>query len=344
MSAPRQSPGTARAGVNPAPETPKDLVLIADSDAEVAEFLAGRLRADGFDTALARDGYQTLAGIALGRPGIVLLEVDLPFIDGLALTRQLRSDPATASLPIILVCARPTSADKIAGLKAGADDYVAKPFDPAEVSARIASAIRRHREVRESSPLTGMPGNDRILRELTSWISRGDPFALCYIDIDHFKAVNDVYGFVRGDEFIRGLAACVYAAAGDAGAAPVFLGHVGGDDFTILCAPEHARPVTEFLNERFADRVRQLCDPIDVERGYIEHSDRSRRVTRSRLPTLSIGVALSTHRRFTDAHEAVAEATALKSIAKSHAGSYTAFPEGRIPSVGRRPVFWSEER
>lgn len=340
MSSPRPTPADARSET----ESTRDLVLIADSDAEVAEFLAGRLRADGFDTALARDGYQALAGIALRRPGIVLLEAGLPFIDGLALTRQLRSDPATASLPIILVCAQPTSADKIAGLKAGADDYVAKPFDPAEVSARIDSAIRRHREIRESSPLTGMPGNDRILRELSSWIKRGDPFALCYIDIDHFKAVNDVYGFVRGDEFIRGLAECVYLAAGDAGAAPVFLGHVGGDDFTILCTPEHARPVTGFLNDHFAARVRQLCDPLDVERGYIEHTDRSRRVARSRLPTLSIGVALSTHRHFGDAYEAVAEATALKSVAKSHAGPYVAFPSGKPPSARRRPVFWIDDR
>ncbi|MCH7230039.1 response regulator [Glycomyces sp. L485] len=322
---------------------PSELVLIADSDPEMAEFLAARLRADGFDTALARDGYQALAGIALRRPGIVLLEADLPFIDGLALTRQLRADPATASLPIILVCAQPTSADKIAGLKAGADDYIAKPFDPAEVSARIGSAIRRHREIRESSPLTGMPGNDRILRELSSWIRRGDPFALCYIDIDHFKAVNDVYGFVRGDEFIKGLAECVYTAAGDAGAAPVFLGHVGGDDFTILCTPEHARPVTDFLNDHFAVRVRQLCDPNDVQRGYIEHTDRSRRITRSRLPTLSIGVALSTKRRFTDPYEAVAEATALKSVAKSHAGPYVAFPDGKPPSAKKRPVFWRKD-
>ncbi|WP_100444868.1 response regulator [Glycomyces xiaoerkulensis] len=323
------------------PSSPPDLVLIADSDPELSEFLAAKLRADGFDTALARDGYQALAGIALRRPVIVMLEAGLPFIDGLALTRQLRADPATASLPIILLCARPTSADTIAGLKAGADDYVAKPFDPAEVSARVGAAIRRHREIREASPLTGMPGNDRILRELTSWIKRGDPFALCYIDIDKFKAVNDVYGFVRGDEFIKGLAECVYLAVGDAGAAPVFLGHVGGDDFTVLCVPEHARPVTEHLNGHFGLRVRRLCDPADVERGYIAHADRaSGRMTRSRLPTLSVGVALSTYKRFGDAYEAVAEATALKSIAKSHSGSYVAFPDGRAPGAKRRPVFW----
>ncbi|GAB3228007.1 response regulator [Glycomyces halotolerans] len=338
------SPPAAPTGASAGARSPKDLVLIADSDPEVAEFLAARLRADGFDTALARDGYQALAGIALRRPGIVLLEAGLPFIDGLALTRQLRADPATASLPIILVCAQPTSADKIAGLKAGADDYIAKPFDPAEVCARIGAAIRRHREIRESSPLTGMPGNDRILRELSSWIKRGDPFALCYIDIDHFKAVNDVYGFVRGDEFIKGLAECVYQAAGDAGAAPVFLGHVGGDDFTILCTPEHAGPVTEFVNEHFALRVRQLCDPLDVDRGYIEHRDRNGRFGRSHLPTLSIGVALSTRRRFNNAYEAVAEATALKSVAKSHTGPFVAFPDGKAPSANRRPVFWTDDR
>jgi diguanylate cyclase (GGDEF)-like protein len=320
-----------------------ELVLIADADTDITEYLAARLRSDGFDTALARDGYQALAAIALRRPVIVLLEVTLPVIDGLALTRQLRADPATASLPIILMRANPTSADKIAGLRVGGDDYIAKPFDAAEVSARIDSAIRRHREVRESSPLTGMPGNDRILRELSSWIRRGDPFALCYIDIDHFKAVNDVYGFVRGDEFIRGLAECLYLAASDAGAAPVFLGHVGGDDFTILCSPDHVEATTTFLNEHFTARVKALCDPADAARGYIEHADRSRHTVRSRLPTLSIGVALSTRRAFADPHEAVAEATALKSVAKSHPGFHVAYPDGKIPTQRRRPAFWSND-
>ncbi|MFC4336859.1 GGDEF domain-containing response regulator [Salininema proteolyticum] len=326
----------------------KDLVLIADADPQIAQYLAERLRHDGFDTALARDGYQTLASIAVRRPSILVIERDIPFIDGLALTGQLRADPATASLPIMLTQANSSAADTIAGLKTGADDVVAKPFDPAEVSARIGSAIRRHREIREASPLTGMPGNDRILREVTAWIRRAHPFALAYIDIDNFKAVNDVYGFVRGDEFIKALAEATYSAAADSGAAPVFLGHVGGDDFAILARPEDIDAVTRFLLGHFGNRVLKLSDEKDVRAGYIEYIDRNGHPSRSSLPTLSIGVALSTHRNFADAHEAVAEATTLKGQAKSHMGDYVAYsgtpgsqpPETPVYRPGR-PVFWS---
>ncbi|WP_025274842.1 GGDEF domain-containing response regulator [Haloglycomyces albus] len=328
---------------NADPTPGEDLVLIADSDAHVAQYLAERLRHDGFDTALARDGYQTLASIAVRRPSILIIERDIPFIDGLALTGQLRADPATASLPIVFTQARLTAAETIVALKTGADDVVAKPFDPAEVSARIGSAIRRHREVREASPLTGMPGNDRILREVTAWIRRAYPFALAYIDIDNFKAVNDVYGFVRGDEFIRALAEATYSAAADSGAAPVFLGHVGGDDFAILARPDDIDATIRFLIGNFRQHVIDLADDKDVEVGYIDFTDRNGNPARSALPTLSIGVALSTKRNFADAHEAVAEASNLKGKAKSHIGDYIAYSTAPSDTVHRpgRPVFWS---
>ncbi|HIV57923.1 MAG TPA: response regulator [Candidatus Stackebrandtia faecavium] len=311
--------------MTPASETPSELVLIVDSDVELAEYLAGQLRENGFDTSIVRDGYQALAQISRRRPDLVLMEVELPLIDGLELTRQLRGDPMTASLPVIMLSFRGLSADRITGLTVGADDYIVKPFDAAEVIARVRSAMRRHREIREVSPLTGLPGNARILGEIAEWVHRGEPFALGYIDIDQFKGVNDAYGFVRGDEFIQSLAGSLHRAVLAAGPPHAFIGHVGGDDFIFMSDLLLVTPITRHAIAEFETRAADLCDPDDAINGYIECKDRQGNPVRSRLPTLSIGVALSGQRHFADPREVVAVATEMKTVAKSHQGSYVAY-------------------
>ena len=136
----------------------------------------------------------------------------MPRIDGLELTRRLRANPMTAALPIIMLTAKGMTVDKVIGLTAGADDYMVKPFDTSELVARVESTLRRNQEYREVSPLTGLPGNTRILREITDRVRSGADYAVCYVDIDRFKSVNDVYGFGRGDEFIGALARSLHRA------------------------------------------------------------------------------------------------------------------------------------
>lgn len=310
-------------------DTQAELVLVVDSDAELAEYLSGQLRENGFDASMARDGYQALAQISRRRPDLVLMEIDVPLIDGLELVRHLRGDPMTANLPVIIVSHRGLSADRIAGLTTGADDYIVKPFDAAEVVARVRSALRRHREIREVSPLTGLPGNARILAEIADWVRRGEPFALGYIDIDQFKSVNDAYGFVRGDEFIQSLAGSLHRAAQAAGPPHAFIGHVGGDDFIFMADMLLVAPITRHAIAEFETRAAALCDETDAENGYIETLDRQGKAIRARLPTLSIGVALSGQRHFSDSREVVAVATEMKSVAKSYPGSHVAYDRRR---------------
>src|SRR5207247_7385078 len=138
------------------------------------------------------------------------------------------------------------------GLSSGADDYIIKPFDPVELLARVKGTLRRAREMRALSPLTGLPGNIRVQEEIRRRVGEEQPFALLYADLDHFKAYNDNYGFVRGDRAIQSLARLVtetvHEVAGPAG----FVGHVGGDDFVLLVEPDQA--------EVLAKSLCQTCD------------------------------------------------------------------------------------
>jgi diguanylate cyclase (GGDEF)-like protein len=278
---------------------------------------------------VAHEGETAFAIARERRPDLAVLDLMMPGVDGLELTRRMRSDPTTSGVPIIMLTAKGLTVDKVVGLTAGADDYVVKPFDTTELIARIRATLRRSKEFRELSPLTGLPGNTRILHEVGQRSSRGADFAVGHVDIDRFKTVNDLYGFGRGDEFIVALAKCLQEAAAAAGDPPAFVGHVGGDDFVIVCAPHQVRPLTEWAVTAFIQAADRLYDPMDAERGYVEITDRRGDVHQANLVTLSIGVALSDQRAYANAREMVAAASEMKTVAKGQPGSYVAVDRRR---------------
>jgi diguanylate cyclase (GGDEF)-like protein len=304
--------------------SPRDLILVVDDDEDIARFVQVNLEVEGFGVLVAHEGETAFELAREHRPDLAVVDLMMPGVDGLELTRRMRSDPGTSGVPIIMLTAKGLTVDKVVGLTAGADDYVVKPFDTTELVARIRSTLRRSKEFRELSPLTGLPGNTRILQEVTQRSSRGEPFAVGHVDIDRFKAVNDLYGFGRGDEFIVALAKCLLEAAAAAGDPPTFIGHVGGDDFVIVCTPDQIRPVTESAVNGFNRAADGLYDPESAARGYVELTDRRGDVHRANLVTLSIGVALSTLRPLANAREMVAAASEMKTVAKGQPASYVA--------------------
>ncbi|MFD0586040.1 GGDEF domain-containing response regulator [Dactylosporangium darangshiense] len=304
----------------------RDVILVVDDDADIARFIEVNLNLEGFDTLLAHDGATALALILEYKPALAVVDWMMPQLNGLELTRRLRADPMTASMPVILLTARGQTADKVIGLQAGADDYLVKPFDTLELVARVRSTLRRNQENREVSPLTGLPGNTRILREITDRARAGSDFAVSHVDIDRFKPVNDVYGFARGDEFIISLARALHRAVVEVGLPPAFLGHIGGDDFLVVCTPEQLKELTTKAILEFQAASDALYDPVDAERGYIEVISRAGEVQQPNLVTLSIGVAIGTPEsgNFTDPREIIAIATEMKKVAKKHNGNYVA--------------------
>jgi diguanylate cyclase (GGDEF)-like protein len=303
---------------------PGDLVIVVDDDEDIARFIEVNLKLQGYRVILAHDGESALQLIEAHRPALAIVDWMMPKLDGLDLTKRLRASPMTAPMPIILLTARGQTADKVIGLTAGADDYLVKPFDTLELVARVRSTLRRNQEYREVSPLTGLPGNTRILREITDRVRAGADYAVCHVDIDRFKSVNDAYGFARGDEFITALARALHRAVVEVGLPPAFLGHVGGDDFIVVCSPDQVRTMTERAVLDFEAAADALYDPVDAERGFLELVKRSGDRIQANLVTLSIGVAQSTNGRYSDPREVVAVASEMKTVAKKYDGSYVA--------------------
>jgi two-component system response regulator ResD len=143
------SPNFYPGGVT-APETPSGKVLVVDDDEAIRVLLTRYLEMEGFSVEQVRDGGAVLAAIAASKPDLVLLDLMLPTQDGLDILTRLRRD---SDVPVILLTARGSEADRILGLKLGADDYVVKPFSPGELTARINSVLRRTRTTSPQSVL-----------------------------------------------------------------------------------------------------------------------------------------------------------------------------------------------
>jgi DNA-binding response OmpR family regulator len=183
-------------------------VLIADDDPDILAVVQVNFELEGFEVETAVDGEDALQKATANPPHVIVLDIMMPRMDGLTALHRLRSQASTGNIPIILLTARGLPEDRVRGLELGADDYITKPFDINELVARVRAVVRRTQAARDLSPLTGLPGNFKITGEVEERISTGRDFALVHGDLDNFKAFNDHYGFMRGDEVIRFCAKC----------------------------------------------------------------------------------------------------------------------------------------
>jgi diguanylate cyclase (GGDEF)-like protein len=296
-------------------------ILIVDDEPDIAALVALNLEAEGYECHRASRGDDAL-DLALDlRPDLVILDLMLPGVDGVEVCRQLRKDPRTATAGIIMLTAKSLREDRLAGLEAGADDYVDKPFDVDELVARVQASLRRARQLRATSPLTGLPGNFEIEARIDAMLADGTAFALLHVDLDGFKAYNDHYGFVRGDRAIVLTARAMQQACEAVECDESFIGHIGGDDFVVVCDVEQAEEVARQIVGHFDEQVDSLYDPEDRATGFIELADRTGRMHRYPFLSVSIGIASSDVRAFTSSAEAAAVAVELKRFAKAAHGS-----------------------
>jgi diguanylate cyclase (GGDEF)-like protein len=296
-------------------------LLVVDDDPFIARLLEIELKAAGYDVRVASDGEQALAAAQERPPHLVLADVMMPNMDGFELTRRLRQDPRTATAAVIMLTARGLSADKLEGFALGADDYIVKPFDTPELLARIRGVLNRASDARSTSPMTGLAGNVAIEDEIERRVAAGEPFAILYIDLDGFKAFNDRYGFLRGDEVIKETARVVEEAAGQVAAADAFVGHAGGDDFVAVVPPEQATAAAQQIIQSFDEMAPALYDVDDRANGYIEVTNRRGDLARFPIMTLSIGIATTDKRMFRHYAEAVTVAMEMKQFTKQTGAS-----------------------
>lgn len=295
----------------------KARILVADDEPHIRRILRFLLEQEGFEVQIAADGEEAWKAVAGFQPDLVLLDVMMPRMDGFAVLDIIRAGFETARLPVILLTAKGEVSDRVRGLRGGANDYIVKPFEPDELLLRVSNLLETTRREREANPLTGLPGNRAIEREIERRLATGRDFGFMYIDIDRFKSFNDHYGYSRGDRAISFVAGILIGCSQKFGSGDDFVGHVGGDDFVVATSAEGGEDLAKRIIEEFDHGVGELHDAEDWARGFLEVESRNGMITRFPLITLTIALICNISGRFTHPVELSDTLAELKRFGKT---------------------------
>jgi diguanylate cyclase (GGDEF)-like protein len=296
-------------------------ILVVEDDVSLRTILRMQLERAGYEVRAAQDGEEALRMVDEDMPDLILLDVMMPGMNGYEVCHALKSEVTTANIPVIMLTARSEQEDRIRGLSGGANDYLTKPYEVEELLVRVKNILQWSQLQRAANPLTGLPGNIAIEKELRARLSGKQPFAFLYIDLDNFKAFNDYYSFRKGDEVIKLTASIIVSAVSLEGSGGDFIGHVGGDDFILVVDLGHARAVAEEVIREFEVKVPKLYAPEDRARGYIETHDRAGNASRCPLMTVTIAGVSVRAGEVVHIGEISQKAAELKRLGKQNTGS-----------------------
>jgi diguanylate cyclase (GGDEF)-like protein len=313
-------------------------ILVVEDDRAIANMLQATLQLEGYSTAVARSGEEGLSAALRDVPELILLDLMLPGIDGFAVLRQLRANPKSEHIPVIVLSARHDTMDKVRAFKDRVDDYLTKPFNGDELMARIRARLRPRNA--HLNPLSGLPAGPRIEQAITHQLQSGRPWALLYFDLDNFKAYNDAYGPFKGDEMIKLMGRLAIDVAREWGNPADFVGHFGGDDFMMITTPDRILPLCRALVERWdrESRTTAYYAEADLARGSLYAKDRNTsNYQYFPLVGVSIGVVTNQRRSIDSIEEVSKIAAEVKGKAKLQAGSsyyidQRATPRDQIPT------------
>jgi diguanylate cyclase (GGDEF)-like protein len=296
-------------------------ILIVDDEAPSRRLVEMALRAPGRTFLEAGDGAEALDIAFSVRPDLIILDYDMPVKNGIEVARDLRSHAFTAHVPVIMVSGVEDRETRLAMIRAGVDDSVRKPYDPEELAARVDMALARAARDLQTDPLTRLPGNVATRAELGRRIDARKPFSLCYTDIDTFKGYVDYYGYERASHVIEAFARVIREAVDEAGVGGEFVGHIGGDDFVVIAAPEQARAIGAKCIERFEALVPDFYAEEDRQRGHIVAHDREGREREFGPLTLSVVIVPNSACPLNSPHELADFVARYKARAKRIPGS-----------------------
>jgi DNA-binding response OmpR family regulator len=233
-------------------------IVIAEDDDAIAHMVSMALGDAGYLCLRARDGDEALKLVKAHDPDLLVLDVMMPRVDGHEVARRLKADVMWSRTPILMLTALTGVDNEVTGLEAGADAYMAKPFDLREFGARCKALIRAARRERDRNPTTNLPGSRAIDEEIEGALKSGKPTSVVHIDILNFDTYADTIGIARSEDTVRNLGQWLLDSARGASGGGAFVGHIGGSDFIAVLAPEHAMVFVQGAESAFDGHVATL--------------------------------------------------------------------------------------
>ena len=254
-------------------------------------------------------------------PSLIVINEDAIDRDVIDLCRKIRKDEDNTITPVIVVSSKRSREHRVRILRESVEYFIKKPVDEQYLYYTVKNLNRLLSSNRRVSPLTGLPGNVQIHAELKKRIGRGEAFSVLYVDLDNFKAYNDVYGFLKGDQIIEFTADTIVSLVNSNELENTFVGHIGGDDFVAIVPGTNCEKLCQNIISHFDSNVLRYFTEEDVEKGYIEVANRKGIIEQFPLTSVSIGVVVADKGRFNNILEIGEVGAQVKHAAKSVMGS-----------------------
>ncbi len=278
----------------------KGRILVVEDDIDISKMLRIYFDSQGYEVLVANRGNEALDLCRVKLPNVVVLDIQLPDIDGYEVCRNLRSNTRTSYVPIIFLTQKDERSDKIAGLELGADDYVTKPFDIEELKLRVEGAIRRSLREALTHPVTNLPAGKLIEDQLKQVKDASEPWQLLYFGIRHVDAFKEVVGFSHVNEVLIFLADIIRETVEAHGTLNDFIGQASDNDFIMITSPEAAATICKTVTERFNEESKVFY-PFDIrEKGKVMYEDVDGVMQEADFMKISVGVVSSTDGPFAD--------------------------------------------
>jgi diguanylate cyclase (GGDEF)-like protein len=264
-------------------------ILVVEAEGTITSLLKAALEINSYQTVTVLNGGDAVQFVLREIPHLIVIDLLSPGLDGYGLIRRLRDHPKCMHIPILVVGRAASRAEKIHAFELGIDGYITRPIDADELLAYVRRQLCRMQQT-SLSPLTQLPGGLQLERAIDYKLCSMEPWSILYLDFDHFKAFNDAYGFLAGNDMIILLSRICQGVVYEYGNAEDFVGHIGGDDFLILTTPDRATVIYRQILERYKHESKALYRPEDIQRGSISAIDCKGCPYDIPLVSLSIGI------------------------------------------------------
>lgn len=278
----------------------KGRILVVEDDADISKMLRIYFDSQGYEVLIATRGNDALEVCRTKLPNVIVLDINLPDMDGFEVCRILRSNTRTSYVPIIFLTQRDERSDKISGLELGADDYITKPFDIEELKLRVEGTIRRSLREALTHPVTNLPAGKLIEEQLKSVKESSNAWTLLYFGIRNINAFKEIAGPIQVNEVLIFLADIMRETVEEYGTMNDFIGQASDNDFIILTSTSVASQICQTVSKRF-DAESNVFYPFSIrEAGKVTYQDIDGVSKEADLMKLAVGVVTSNDGPFAD--------------------------------------------
>ncbi len=254
-------------------------------------------------------------------PDLIIVNEDGLEEQTIGICNFIRKDKDNAITPIIVTSSSRNEQHRLEILKNGVEYYIPKPLNEQYFYYTIKNISHLISSNRCISALTGLPGNVQIENELKRRISSKGTYGILYVDLDNFKAYNDKYGFMNGDEVIKFTADIMRQTIQELGKRGDFLGHIGGDDFVAVVDYENSKKIGRNIVKNFDKGIKNFYTEEDLKKGSIRILNRKGKMEKYPIMTISVAMISNRYRRYSSSLEIGEEGAAVKKKAKAIPGS-----------------------